>query len=315
MNGLDFLDKINDIDDDLLVLEKPAKVTNLRLRTTIISLAAAAGVFLIIGSVILIPRFMNKDSNAVSSVRSGGSDSGSEKSMYAEADEPSDEGDVVYEETTTSYEGAGSTVEYDDEEEEDSSFDMEDDQESDNASQQQSSEQGSKDKNTDSLYKGDVVIINNDNNITDDEGYDYLSEISESISDSGITYGDPGSDWITPETNGFCVLDITEEPMIDVGYKYYLQYSDETIISIIVITKYEDDFKYQRYIYTWLDDMYDFLEEHEGEDVVFVMDGEDLYCIAPDDSYFASNKKSTLMSDTSNLYSTYKFDENTYHVD
>ncbi|MCR5802776.1 MAG: hypothetical protein K6G47_00815 [Clostridia bacterium] len=312
MNGLDFLDKINDIDDDLLVLEKPAKVTNLRLRTTIISLAAAAGVFLIIGSVILVPRFMNKDSNAISSVRSGGSDSGSEKSMYAEADEPSDEGDVVYEETTTSCEEAGSTVEYD---EEDSSFDMEVDQESDNASQQQSSEQVSKDKDTDSLYKGDVVIVNNDNNITDDEGYDYLSEISESISDSGITYSDPGTEGIDLASDGFCFLDVSEDPMIDVGYKYYLQYSDETILSLIAITKYEDDFKYQRYIYKWLGDLYDFLQEHEGEDVVFVMDGEDIYCIAPDDSYFASNKESTLMSDTSNLYSTYKFDENTYHVD
>ena len=302
MNGLDFLDKINDIDDDLLVLEKPAKVTNLRLRTTIISLCAAAGVFLIIGSVLLIPRFMNKGGSAISTVRSGGSDNNGSKNAITDAE--------AAEATTTA--ASEETGYYEDDN--DASSEQENEQ---NSGSQQSSEQDSEsvcDKDS-LLYKGDVMIVNNDNNISDDEGYDYLLEVSESVSDSGISFSDPATEGIDFSLDGFCILDVTDEPFIDVGYRYYLQYSDDSIISLIAITKNVDDFKYQKYIYKWLGDLYDYLEEHNGEDVVFLMDGEDLYCIAPDNSYYSSNKYSDILADKTNIYSTYKFDENTYHVD
>lgn len=309
MNGLDFLDKINDLDDDLLVLEKPAKVTNLRLRTTIISLAAAAGVFLIIGSIILVPHFMNKGSNAISTVRSGGSDDGGKKSIYAEAAEQSEDNGADYEATTVSFEET--QADFEDYEDEDSSFEQDSEQASDQASQQQGCEQDSSDKNTDSLYKGDVAIVNNDNNFTDDEGYDYLAEIYENISGTGYTFGDPSS--YDFSVDGFCYLDITNDPMIDVGYKYYIEYKEDSINSIIGVAKNDNDYKYQINIYLWLDDLYDFFEEHKGQDVVFVKDGEDIYCIAPDNTYFSSDATGHLSG--SNLYSLYKYEENTYHID
>lgn len=312
MNGLDFLDKINDIDDDLLVLEKPAKVTNLRRRTTIISLCAAAGVFLIIGSIILIPHFMNQGTSQISSVRTGGDGSGKKDSI---TDMQENGSAYEYEETTA----APTNETYSEDEDsydEDSDAGASSDQDNQSSQQQQGDAQpGTTDKDSsgDSLYKGDVAIINNDKNITDGEGYDYLSEVSESISDSGVSFSDPISNGFDFSVDGFSFLDITDEPMIDVSYKYYIQYGDDSIISIVAITKNENDFKYQMFIYKWLDDLYEFLEEHEGEDVVFVRNGEDIYCIAPDNSCFSS-KKDPYFLEQSDLYQTYKYDENTYHV-
>lgn len=306
MNGLDFLDKINDIDDDLLVLEKPAKVTNLRLRTTIISLCAAAGVFLIIGSILLVPHFLNKKSSAISTVRSGGSNDNGSKSVFAEADERSGDNNAEFEATTVSTEETD--VDFEDYDEEDSSSEQES-----NQGLQQDSQQSTEKTEPDSLYKGDVAIVNNDNNFTDDEGYDYLAEVYENIGDTGYSFGDPSKGGIDFSVDGFCFLDITDDPMIDVGYKYYIEYNEDSINSIIGVAKNDNDYKYVINIYLWLDDLNDFLEQHKGQDVVFVKDGDDIYCIAPDNSYFSSSKNSSLPG--SNLYSLYKYDENTYHVD
>ena len=297
MNGLDFLDKINDLDDDLLVLEKHAKVTNLRRRTTIISLCAAAGVFLVIGSILLIPRFMNKSSGQISSVRSGGTDKASEK-LTAEVNEDSSEDLNMAYETTVSLDN-------------DQEADMCND-DSDYDSQMASDTKSSTEADSE-FGGGDVRIVNDDKNITDDEGYDYLSEAAESVGDSTYKFGDPNNGGIELSEDGFCFLDITDEPTIDLSLKYYLYYGEDSLISFVALSKNENDFKYQIYVYKWLDDLDKFLNEHMGEDVLFVIDGEDVYCIAPDNSYFSSNKKAELSS-SADLYTIYNYDENTYHV-
>ena len=324
MNGLDFLDKINDIDDDLLVLEKPAaKVTSLRRRTTIISLCAAAGVFLIIGSVLLIPRFLNKDSNnGISSVRTG-SDSArdmEEKDVYEETTaapeiDDSDDNDIASEETEETSENANSSKSYSssDYDDEDSSA-ASGDSDIDNAGEYDGGNQGGTMQGT--LKIEDAKIINGDNSLSEDEAENYFDDNGF----QAISYILPsrmGLDELDTSASlyGFSYLDITSDPEIDVSTKYYLIFNGDDVFAITSLTKVSDGLRQNSTSFPeWIDELDAFLKEHTGEDVAFVRFKSRIYCIAPDNSCFASYGDASILG-TGNLYDIYAYGENIYHVE
>ena len=297
MNGIDFLDKINDIDDDLLTLETPAVKTDLRRKTLVISLASAAAVALVIGGALLIPNLMNSSS--------GTSVKKKDKSEKSRGD--SYNASTIVEGDVDAYEEPASAD------------DSEDSYEEEQITEDGTSTYNKSDTATGVLDMGDVVslrVIGGAYEFDSDEGLDYLMEniniVRMTLMDDGVSINDLK---LSEEGYSQYVVSDDNQDSVIVNSKTYIVYSEDKAVAFLTATKDTDGFtmliddRSQ-----WLRTSGSFFEEHKNEELINVFFGDTEVFIAKDGSYCASSDDLGKQFDenmTKEYYDIYKTEFNT----
>lgn len=295
MNGLDFLEKINDIDDDLLVLERPAVKTAIRRKRTIITLCSAAAVLLILGGVFFFATRGSSSDRIYGKKRS----SGSSKSESAEmttvpaffADETisdSNEGEQDFYEAIDSAEMSETT-----------------------GSSKDGGGQSSTTKIEAYLTLGDggIQFYNYEYDLSDGEADEFVTNNPEILD----PYKGPYEDYIISR-DGFRYLylenDISYVRMNEMTFPVY---SGGELMGLLSVTKDKAGL-----IATFDDisgnarELGDFLARYDLKTVEFMMVDGDILVVAPDNNYFTTSDK--LLEQGFDYYSSLMSAENTYPV-
>lgn len=125
--------------------------------------------------------------------------------------------------------------------------------------------------------------------VTDEIGYDFLSENYESIKTLLIESGVNADNLLISE-HGYSHLN-TDDNTIAVNYRDYLAYSDGELISIITVINDENGLWYSpAFGGPWFEQYNSFLNEHSGEELVYLYVGIPEVIITPDNElYYASS--------------------------
>ena len=149
--------------------------------------------------------------------------------------------------------------------------------------------------------------------VTDEIGYDFLSENYESIKTLLIESGVSADNLLISE-HGYSHLN-TDDNTIAVNYRDYLAYNDGELISIITVINDENGLWYSpAFGGPWFAQYNSFLNEHSGEELVYLYVGIPEVVITPDNELFytSSGQPYGDVVDGVDYYAIFNQGSNTY---
>ena len=279
MNGIDFLEKIKDIDDDLLTLETPAVETNLRRRTLIISLASAAAVFLIIGGLLFVPNFLNEKSSSTVKTKKSADKIVAEGTLAEDSDYKDSSSEIA-----KAYEDPEDNAELENAVDSDAEAMEESDDDSDsNLSKDYVASYSQGDTN---ILDSNVKYYGSANQFTDEDVADFMQDnyslIKMTLMEDGVDVSD-----LKISDNGYVQLVVSDmnEVSVFLNSRTYIASSDGKFVAFIKVTSdSENGFELEvEDKNSWVKTSGDFFEKHDGEKLVYV-------CLGDEEVFFAENE-------------------------